>query len=279
MAEKHLGEVFDIHGGGIDLLFPHHENEVAQSTCAHGTKIMANIWMHNGHLQVEGAKMSKSLGNFVTIRELLQDWPGEVIRYQMLMTHYRQPLDWTASMTGQARLALIKFSRALKSLLPLATETDGELYPPFIEALRDDLNTPEAITALHALEEEIRAMQDGLAKERLAKQLFASFAILGFDDVVDFEERLLGTDKARLPIDEATIEALISARTAARERKNWSEADKIRQQLISLGIVPEDKKDPATGKIITTYKVELSGRVTIQSKATAHPEVELQKDD
>ncbi|MBI4725596.1 MAG: cysteine--tRNA ligase, partial [Rhodomicrobium sp.] len=256
MAEKHLGEVFDIHGGGIDLVFPHHENEVAQSTCAHGTKIMANVWMHNGHLQVEGAKMSKSLGNFITIHDLLQEWPGEVIRYQMLMTHYRQPLDWTAAMSSQSRLALIRFSRQLHSQSEaLAGEPDGDLYPPFIEALSDDLNTPEAISALHALEEEIRTSTDaGPHKERLVRQLRNSFALIGLDGLADFEERLLASEKARLGIDVASVQQLIEARLAARKAKNWKEADRIRDELAEMGVALKDTKNPATGEIETTWE-------------------------
>ena len=255
MSAKHLGEVFDIHGGGIDLVFPHHENEVAQSTCAHGTKIMANIWMHNGHLQVEGAKMSKSLGNFLTIDGLLKEVPGEVIRYQLLMVHYRQPLDWTAAMTAQAKQALIKFSKALRSLPAGALGVDAGLYPPFVEALEDDLNTPEAIAALHALEEEIRGVPEGLVKERLAAQLFNSFALLGLEGVADFEERLHASEKERLAIDETVVRERIEARIAARKAKDWAEADRIRDELVAMGITLMDAKNPATGQIETTWKI------------------------
>jgi cysteinyl-tRNA synthetase len=255
MSAKHLGEVFDIHGGGIDLVFPHHENEVAQSTCAHGTKLMANIWMHNGHLQVEGQKMSKSLGNFVTIDGLLKEVPGEVVRYQLLMVHYRQPLDWTQATTAQAKQALIKFSKALQSLPAGALGVDAGLYAPFVDALQDDLNTPEAIAALHALEEEIRAAPPGLVKERLAGQLFNSFALLGLEGIADFEERLLASEKARLAIDEAMVQERIEARLAARKAKNWAEADRIRGELAAMGIALKDAKNPATGEIETTWEI------------------------
>ncbi len=255
MSAKHLGEVFDIHGGGIDLVFPHHENEVAQSTCAHGTKVMANVWMHNGHLQVEGQKMSKSLGNFLTIGGLLKEVPGEVIRYQQLMAHYRQPLDWTAAMTGQAKQALVKFSRALKSLPAGASAAGAGLYPPFAGALQDDLNTPEAIAALHALEEEIRAVPDGLVKQRLAGQLLNSFALLGLEGIADFEERLLASEKARLAIDETMVRERIEARLAARKAKNWAEADRIRDGLAAMGIALKDAKNPATGEIETAWEI------------------------
>jgi cysteinyl-tRNA synthetase len=255
MSEKHLGQVFDIHGGGIDLVFPHHENEVAQSTCAHGTKLMANVWMHNGHLQVEGQKMSKSLGNFLTIDGLLKEVPGEVVRYQLLMVHYRQPLDWTQAMTAQAKQALVKFSKALQSLPAGAPGVDAGLYAPFADALQDDLNTPEAIAALHALEEEIRAAPPGLVKERLAGQLFNSFSLLGLEGIADFEERLLASEKARLAIDEAMVRERIEARLAARKAKNWAEADRIRDELAAMGIALKDAKNPATGEIETTWEI------------------------
>ena len=147
MAKTHLGEVFDIHGGGIDLVFPHHENELAQSRCAMGHELMAKFWMHNGFLQVEGEKMSKSLGNFHTIHDLLKKWPGEVLRLQMLMTHYRQPLDWTDQRCREARGILDKwYALAGNGPRPEAAPPQGVL-----DALMDDLNTPAAITEMHRL--------------------------------------------------------------------------------------------------------------------------------
>ena len=147
MSWKHLGEMFDIHGGGIDLVFPHHENEIAQSRCSFHTPVMANFWMHNGFLQVEGEKMSKSLGNFFTIRELLADWPGEVLRFNMLRTHYRQPIDWTVKGVAESFNTL----ESLTGDPAFATGKEAMLAPPVLEALADDLNTPKAIAELHAL--------------------------------------------------------------------------------------------------------------------------------
>src|SRR4051794_14644461 len=150
MSWKHLGETFDIHGGGIDLVFPHHENEIAQSRCAFDTPLMANYWMHNGFLQVEGEKMSKSLGNFFTIRELLADWPGDVLRFNMLRTHYRQPMDWTVR-------GLEETFKTLESLCEHPSFLDGSdaaFAPAVLEALCDDLNTPKAIAELHVLARE-----------------------------------------------------------------------------------------------------------------------------
>ena len=150
MSAAYLGEVFDIHGGGLDLIFPHHENELAQSRCAHGTSTMANYWLHNGFLEVEGEKMSKSLGNFVTIRELLTGWQGipwqgEIIRFAMLSTHYRQPIDFSVSVLEQSMIALRYFESF--SLVDDAARPSDE----FMEALLDDLNTPRAIAELHRL--------------------------------------------------------------------------------------------------------------------------------
>ncbi len=153
MSWKHLGEVFDIHGGGIDLVFPHHENEVAQTRCAFGHQVMANIWMHNGFLQVEGQKMSKSLGNFFTINELLADWPGDVLRFNMLRTHYRQPIDWTVQGLRESRKALTTFQKWYE---PFADPVYEKEHPvEVLEALQDDLNTPAAIAALYALTDQI----------------------------------------------------------------------------------------------------------------------------
>ncbi len=144
MSWKHLGETFDIHGGGIDLVFPHHENEIAQSRCSFRTPIMANYWMHNGFLQVEGEKMSKSLGNFFTIRELLADWPGEVLRFNMLKTHYRQPIDWTLKGVAESFNTL----ESLTSDPTFTSSNEAAIAQPVLEALSDDLNTPKAIAEL-----------------------------------------------------------------------------------------------------------------------------------
>src|SRR5690606_23913958 len=153
MAERYLGKTFDIHGGGLDLIFPHHENEIAQSRCAHGTHAMANIWMHNGFLMVEGQKMSKSLGNFLTIHQLLETdsfggrkWPGEVLRLAMLMTHYREPIDFSLRRLEEARTLLEKWERAAGDARPA-----GQLAPDLVARLADDLDTPGAIARLHAL--------------------------------------------------------------------------------------------------------------------------------
>ena len=243
-----LKNTFDIHGGGIDLVFPHHENEIAQSCCAFGSGRMANLWMHNGFLQVEGQKMSKSLGNFRTIREVLNEWPGEVARLAMLRTHYRQPIDWTEKALGECQ-------EALKSWIEAVDASDGqdtaEKHPSsaVIEALADDLNTAQAIAALHGLARDARS-GDGHAGAELA----ASLGLLGFD--VSALLRMMDQAYAdRGGFDEAEINAFISARLAARAAKNWAESDRIRDELAAMGIQLKDGKDEA-GNPVTFWEVK-----------------------
>ncbi len=231
MAGALLGDTFDIHGGGIDLIFPHHENEIAQSRCAHGTEVMANYWLHNGFLQVEGEKMSKSLGNFVTIRDVLNDWPGEVVRFNMLRSHYRQPIDWTVA-------GLEESAKALATFFSLASEADASwLDDDVAEALTDDLNTPRAMKALFELHR----------SDKIAA-LHGSLAALGFRG--DLADPRAGK------VDDAAIARLISARAEARKAKNFAEADRIRGELDAMGIQLKDAKDPATGELKTTWELK-----------------------
>jgi cysteinyl-tRNA synthetase len=230
MSAAFLGETFDIHGGGLDLIFPHHENEIAQSRCAHGTQVMANYWLHNGFLQVEGRKMAKSEGNFVTIHELLRTekfggrkWPGEVLRLAMLMTHYREPIDFSVRKLEEAENVLAKLRRKANNA------TAGAVDPSFIDALSDDLDLPQYVRLLNATDLPEPA-------------LVAAAALIGIDlsaietdiDVADFVERRL---------------ALI-------REKNWAEADRIRDDLLAQGIQLKDGKDPVTGERVTTWEVK-----------------------
>ena len=220
MSEQYLGKTFDIHGGGIDLQFPHHENEIAQSRCAHDTKAMANVWMHNGFLQVEGEKMSKSLGNFITINELLQKWPGEVLRLNMLRTHYRQPIDWTVKGLEEAADTLRTwFGRC-------DMNAKAALNNKVTEALVDDLNTPKAIAELHQLKDD---------------ELAGSLVALGFSGDL--------TDPRSSSVDAAKIESLIAARNAARTGKDWAESDRIRDELDAMSIVLKDSADGTTWEV------------------------------
>jgi cysteinyl-tRNA synthetase len=236
MSWKYLGEVFDIHGGGIDLVFPHHENEIAQSRCTFYTPALANVWMHNGFLQVEGEKMSKSLGNFVTIHELLQDWPGEVIRLAMLQTHYRQPINWTVANLREAQRTLDTWYALTGDMAPGLICADG------IDALADDLNTPKAITALHELRGEAAK-----GAEPAAACLKASAQLLG---CLQGSNAAWGAFRpASLAIDESKVGSLVEARNAARRAKDFKESDRIRDQLARMGVVLKDTKDGTTWEI------------------------------
>ena len=239
MSWKHLGEVFDIHGGGVDLVFPHHENELAQSTCAHGTQVMANVWMHNGFLQVEGEKMSKSLGNFFTIRELLDRFRGENLRLQMLMTHYRQPTNWTEAGAKEARVILKNWYDAIAKV---EDEALGEAPPAVVAALSDDLNTPEAIAELHRLR--------GLAAKSkdAARALRAGGVLLGlFGQTAEAFRSWMPAGSA---LDRAEVDALVAERFAARQARNWGGADRLRGVLADLGVAVEDGPGGSTWRAL-----------------------------
>jgi cysteinyl-tRNA synthetase len=218
MAGEYLGKTFDIHGGGIDLVFPHHENEIAQSEGAHHNHPLANVWMHNGFLNVEGEKMSKSLGNFVTIHQLLADWPGEVLRFNMIRTHYRQPMDWTVAGMNESWKTLEKWYATTE---PLA---DPPIGAAFLEALSDDLNTPSAIAELHKGSDH---------------ELAGGLGLLGFSNTqVKIE--------AKRAVDTVAIADAIEARKAARARKDFKESDRIRDDLLAKGIVLKDGPEGTT---------------------------------
>jgi cysteinyl-tRNA synthetase len=236
MSAAYLGDVFDIHGGGLDLIFPHHENEIAQSRCAHGTPAMANYWMHNGFLQVEGEKMSKSTGNFVTINELLQDWPGEVVRFNMLRTHYRKPIDWTLKNLETSWNSLEVLYDHVERNVP---ENAYRFYNDnaFYSALLDDLNTSLALSELF-----------NLASTHVDPPLLAgALALLGFSP----EKKSIAR---KLEVSETIIREALERRTAARARKDFAESDRIRDELAAMGIAIKDGKD-AEGRPVTTWEV------------------------
>jgi len=264
MSWAHLGETFDIHGGGIDLVFPHHENEIAQSCCAFDRPVMANYWMHNGFLQVEGEKMSKSLGNFVTIHELLhtekfggQEWDGAVLRLAMLRTHYRQPIDWTVRALEEAHTTCVEWHVSTFGV-PSRRAAASEV----IDALTDDLNTAAAFATMHRLHKDaLRGDQEA------AIALKASMELLGIKPDPRFDKYLLLKRSVDVPTTPALeelrarelseffaligksqqeIETLITARLAARAAKNWAESDRIRDELAAMGIALKDNKDGTT---------------------------------
>ncbi|MCP4380516.1 MAG: cysteine--tRNA ligase [Hyphomicrobiales bacterium] len=282
MAGALLGETFDIHGGGIDLVFPHHENEIAQSRCAHGTSTMANVWMHNGFLQVEGEKMSKSLGNFVTIRDLLETekfggrrWPGEVLRLAMLRTHYREPIDWTVAKCEEAEGVLNRWYKWLEAFHVTGKEIEtARPADAFLTAIQDDLNTPAAVSELHRLAK----MASGVHVESVAsaeqlgpetKELLATGAFGGRSNAVELaaSARLLGlmaltpeewqaAKSSGRAVDDVKVDLLISARAAARKAKDWVEADRIRDELDAMGLQLNDAKNPETGELVTTWEIK-----------------------
>jgi cysteinyl-tRNA synthetase len=236
MAWKHLGQQFDIHGGGIDLVFPHHENELAQSCCAFHESRMASVWMHNGFLQVEGDKMSKSLGNFVTIRDLLADWPGEVLRLTMLKTHYRSPIDWTLKSVEES-------AKTLDDWYWVAGEVKGEQpSQSVIDQLSDDLNTPQIIAVLHGLRNSAAS-----GNERDRNQFAASLRLLGF--LSESAAEWSGRKQRASGLDEKQVDALIADRAAARARKDFKESDRIRDELAAMGVVVKDSKEGTTWEI------------------------------
>ncbi len=240
MSGKYLGVTFDIHGGGQDLIFPHHENEIAQSTCAHGAPFV-RYWMHNGYLMVEGEKMSKSLGNFITVRELRGEAPGEAIRMAMLSTHYRQPIDWTRKGLQQAKDALDRFYGALRANADI--EAAGSEIPAAVkDALCDDLNTPAAIAAMHEIVGRLNKAESRSEKSLVKGDLMASAEVLGLlqqDPEAWFKWAPESTGEA-VGLSDADIDRLIEERKAARKAKDFAAADRIRDDLKAQGIVLED---------------------------------------
>jgi cysteinyl-tRNA synthetase len=245
MSKRYLGEVFDIHGGGLDLIFPHHENEIAQSRCAYGSEVMANVWMHNGFLQVEGQKMSKSLGNFYTIQQLLAGrefgsnmWHGKVLRLSMLMTHYRQPIDWTVDRLVEARLHLNNWLTAA-----VGYAGKGKIDPQIVEALADDLDSAKLMELIHGQYKVAKSRLDAAACISLA----ASLEFLGlWDGETALEVFGYGYQSTSQPVDRETIIRLIEDRLVARHTKNWKESDRIRDELDAMGIAIKDNKDGTT---------------------------------
>ncbi|MBL8836998.1 MAG: cysteine--tRNA ligase, partial [Alphaproteobacteria bacterium] len=250
MSEAHLGLTFDIHGGGNDLVFPHHENEIAQSECAHGGVQFVRYWMHNGFLAVNGEKMSKSLGNFFTVRDLLQDWPGEAIRLLLLKTHYRAPLDFTKDGLREAKGNLDRWYRAIDAAEDSSSAGKIVAPPPgVVAALSDDLNTPGAVAELNQLTAALHdALRGGRTKDAhlAAAELRAAGALLGILQAAPsewFKWRPPGAGQ----VDEAGIAAQVAALDEARARKDYATADAIRKQLVAASVsVSTPRQGPST---------------------------------
>ena len=244
MIETHLGETIDIHAGGQDLIFPHHENEIAQSVCAHGGSEFCRYWIHNGYITTRGEKMSKSVGNFFTLRELLDIAPGEVIRFALLSGHYRKPLDWSVDALNQSRASLDRIYQSLQIHVDIDV-TDVDIPIGLVEALEDDLNTPRALAELHGLVSELNNASSDKDKSRLKSELLAGGRFLG----------LLTTDpnawfkwqpKAASGLDEQEIEKLVNLRIEARKNRDFAESDRIRDELSDAGIQLEDGANGTT---------------------------------
>jgi cysteinyl-tRNA synthetase len=240
MSEETLGETFDIHGGGLDLIFPHHENEIAQSVCAHDGHPFARYWLHNGMLTVGGAKMAKSEGNFITVRDALSQAPGEVIRLALLGTHYRAPLDWTEDRLHEARQTLDRWYRALLDMPWEADYQNAAAAGEIIDALEDDLNTPLTIVRMHELAGAINRCTDATERRGLQAALAAAGRLMGLLDITSSDWLRDGETLGK------SIELRIAERALARQERRFADADRIRAELAALRIVLEDKPDGTT---------------------------------
>jgi len=238
MAEKHLGETIDIHAGGQDLVFPHHENEVAQSNCAHDGKPFARYWLHNGFLSINSAKMSKSLGNVLLVHDMIGTIPGEAIRLALLGAHYRQPLDWSDETLQEARRKLDRLYTAVRGIEVTESLRAGAEPPvALIAALEDDINTPKALAEFFGMARELNKATDADKRQQLAASMYAAGDLMGILQI-DPEEWFAGDVEGELSVEE--IETLLANRQAARAKRDFTAADAIRDQLMVAGVQIED---------------------------------------
>ncbi|MBP3985600.1 cysteine--tRNA ligase [Pseudoxanthomonas helianthi] len=234
MAEAHLGQTIDIHAGGIDLQFPHHENEVAQSECAHGGRVFARWWLHNGMLNFGGAKMAKSVGNIQRVHDLVREYPPEALRYALLSAHYRQPLEWSDALIEQSVRTLDRLYGTLRDLADI--EADAAIPAVIEDVLDDDLNTPQALAEVARIAAEARKAESAEEKSRLKAELLGAGSVLGLlqQDPAAWFARGVSSD------DDARIQALVDERNAAKKARDFARADAIRDQLATEGVLLED---------------------------------------
>ena len=241
MSEKHLGRTIDIHAGGQDLVFPHHENELAQSACAHGGEVFARYWLHNGFLSIDKTKMSKSLGNVLLVHDMIETIPGEVIRMALLSAHYRQPLDWSDDALADARKKLDRLYQSVRGIdVPAGLREEAEPPSSVVAAIEDDLNTPKALAELFDVVRTLNKTADDDARVALAASVYAAGDLIGFlqsDPEHWFVGAASGGDDA---LDADAITALVEQRDAARAAKDFGAADEIRERLAAMGITIED---------------------------------------
>lgn len=249
MAEAHLGDTIDIHAGGNDLMFPHHENEIAQSTCAHGGKLFARVWLHNGMLTFDGRKMSKSLGNVLVLHDLLERYPPEVLRFLLLRAHYRQPLDWSDSTLAQARATLDGWYGVLRDRSDVVIGDDERLVPAEVEAaLCDDLNTPEAFAVIARLADEARKAATADTQRAAKAALLGAGHLLGL--LQQEPESWFKQTGAGPSIDADWVQTLLDQRLAARAARNFARADEIRGELAAKGVCIEDSAQGTRWKVV-----------------------------
>ncbi len=237
MSEQHLGHTIDIHGGGNDLKFPHHENEIAQSTCAHGGEVFARYWVHNGFVEIEQQKMSKSLGNVLLVQNILQRHPGEAVRFALIKGRYREPISWSEALVSEARAQLDRLYGVLRRLAQVSPMEGLGVHPDFAAAMDDDLNSPMAIAVLMALVTQANTTEDPVELARLKAWLLAGGAELG---VLQQPPEAWFSSSPSLTVDVKQVEALIDARNEARRQKDWARADSVRDELTALGVRIED---------------------------------------
>jgi len=243
MASDRLGETIDIHGGGQDLIFPHHENEIAQSRCAHGTERFARYWVHNGFLTMSGSKMAKSVGNIVLLRKALEEFHGEAVRYALLSGHYRKPLDWSGKLLTNAKVALDRL------YLTVSKAPAGETAPPpkeFTELLENDLNTPSAIAMLHDLGTRLNKETDAAERARLRARTVAAGNLLGLLEADPAEWFRFKAERHGDGLGEERIAELVAERDRAKAERNYGRADEIRDELKRAGVLLEDSKQGTT---------------------------------